>query len=379
MRPKIVHFLAIKTNESINVRASITKGQNDLIPKNEIEIIKPSNPWDNISLLGGRQYRLKLICLDKKRDEIYSKEFDSDSRGNFNFKIPLTDEIKNVEALRAYETLTYPGLDVNLGTLFPLVINDPKKIIISDFDKTLVDTKYSTTKDVYYSLTKPLDYFPTVQESVDIYKSYIAQGFHPFILSASPHFYEDPIRDWLYQNKIFTAGIFLKDYRLVFNVLQSELTTKDIKVQGLYKLNHLLDIILMTGIPDELTLMGDNFESDPLIYLTLAALLTGEIDPWALWNNVRRLESFQLNSKQNGQFLNKLYQMKSLLKHKMSQTESQNTGAPKLTIYIRKTHRDDSLKHIGFFKDIQNKIKLYDVHLKNEKIPAGQTADNIQH
>ena len=72
----------------------------------------------------------------------------------------------------------------------------------------------------------------------------------------------------MYQNKIFTAGIFLKDVRQVFSLWDGDLSPRDITHQGLYKLNQLLDIINMTDIPDELVLMGDNFESDPVIYLS---------------------------------------------------------------------------------------------------------------
>ena len=72
----------------------------------------------------------------------------------------------------------------------------------------------------------------------------------------------------------------------------------------------------MTGIPDELTLMGDNFESDPIIYLTLAKILTLNIDPWIIWNNIRDEEIFQLKKKQNSQLLNKVFQLDNLINRK---------------------------------------------------------------
>jgi hypothetical protein len=175
---------------------------------------------------------------------------------------------------------------------------------------------------------------------VNILKKAIHQGHHPFILSASPHFYEDAIRDWLYKNNIFSAGIFLKDYRQFFSFLEGDLTAKDIKGQGLYKLNHLLDILLMTGVPDELILMGDNFESDPIIYLTLAKILTMNIDPWIIWNSIKDEETFLLKRKQNSQLLNKIFQIDNLL---IRRKKDKPTRPMSIKIYIRKRSSTDRL------------------------------------
>jgi hypothetical protein len=81
----------------------------------------------------------------------------------------------------------------------------------------------------------------------------------------------------------------------------------------------------MTSLPKELVLMGDGFESDVIIYLTLFAALKRHIDPWQLWNQVRSLESFRLTNKQNSRFLSKFYQMHSLSKK----------GEVDIKIYIR--------------------------------------------
>jgi len=244
-------------------------------------------------------------------------------------------------------------------------------------------------RDVFNSLTKPLEYFPTIPNSVNILSSYIQKKFHPFILSASPHFYEDAIRDWLYKNKIYTAGIFLKDYRKVFSLFEGDLTTKDLKVQGLYKLNHLLDIILMTGIPDKLVMMGDNFESDPLIYLTFAIVLQGESDPWTVWNKVKELESFRLNPKQNSQFLNKLYQIKSMITQREEQrigkmggvegTDSGIRARPEIEIYIRKRGVDDRPKKVPkFFAEHGHLIHLYEggIQEDNNQENSNEGANN---
>ncbi len=343
-RPTIVHFLAIITEENLNIKASLTVKENVITsssPKSlatgiakEIvkEIPTPSFPIQAYKLLTGNSFRVKIIAFNAQQEVLLKKTYDSDKFGDFNIKIPLTEDRKGITALQVYEVSSEAGLDLHMGTFIPLSISNPKKIIICDFDKTLVDTKYSTTSEVYKSLTKPLSYFPTVTNSVEILKSYIEQGYHPFILSASPHFYEEAMRDWLYQNQIYTAGIFLKDYRRLLSLLELDLTPKDLKVQGLYKLNHLLDILMLTGIPEHLVLMGDNFESDPIIYLSLASLLRGNQEPWQLWNYLRKLDAFQMNKKQNAILLNKVYQIHNQLKF----WKKEHSEPVDIKIYIRK-------------------------------------------
>lgn len=306
----------------------------------DLTILTPHFPIQALRLLNAYEFTLKIVGMTKDQEEIYKKSFESDSFGNFNFKIPLTEERSRIEILQLYEVRKRPGLDLHLGTYIPLRVYSPKKIIICDFDKTLVDTKYSTTKEVYRSLTRPLEEFPTIVSSVNILKKAIHQGYHPFILSASPHFYEDAMRDWLYKNNIFSAGIFLKDYRHFFSFLEGDLTTKDLKGHGIYKLNHLLDILLMTGVPDELILMGDNFESDPVIYLTLAKILTLNIDPWIIWNSIKDESIFQLKRKQNSQLLNKIFQLNNLLNRKYKNNSKRKVL---IKIYIRKKYVEDQL------------------------------------
>lgn len=360
-RPHLVHFLAIITDDSINIKASITLKENVMAQNLDIDIPTPKFPIQALRLLNAYQFTLKIVGVSKDLKEIYKKSYESDSFGNFNFKIPLTEDRKNIEILQLYETKKKPGLELHLGTYIPNRIFSPKKIIICDFDKTLVDTKYSTTKEVYRSLTRSLEENPTVMSSVEILQRHIRIGHHPFILSASPHFYEDSIRDWLYKNNIFSAGIFLKDYRHFFSFLDGELTTKDLKLQGLYKLNHLLDILLMTGIPDELVLMGDNFESDPAIYLMLSKILMEDIDPWVIWNEVKEQDIFQLKKKQNSQFLNKIYQLDNLLIRKKKEKNNQKKIVIK--IYIRKRFPTDQLMAPQNFekqKKLLNLIEMYD-------------------
>ena len=371
-RPTLVHFLAIMTEESLNVKASMTIKENIITqatPKGfarevaqgiikgiENEIPGPRFPIQAYKLLTGNTFQAKIIGLNADQEVIYKKTFDSDKFGNLNVKIPLSEGRDGIVALQIYEVSSEPGLDLHMGTFIPLKISNPKKLIICDFDKTLVDTKYSTTSELYNSLTKPLEYFPTIPNSVDILKSYIEKGFHPFILSASPHFYEEAMRDWLYKNQIFTAGIFLKDYRRLFSLLDFDLTPKDLKIQGLYKLNHLLDILMLTGIPEELVLMGDNFESDPIIYLSLSLLLTGKHDPWQVWNYLRKLDAFQMNRKQNSILLNKVYQINSLMTQWKKTHQNKDV---EIKIYIRKKVNESKIDVPDYVKEQMNLVELY--------------------
>ncbi|GEM_PF-447029 len=379
-RPTLVHFLAIMTEENLNIKASITMKENlisghipqgfarevaqGIVREIEKELPTPRFPIQAYKLLSGSAFQIKLVGIDQNQQEVFKKNYDSDSFGNLSFKIPLSKEKAQIKALQVYEIGKEPGLELHLGTFIPLVIGNPKKIIVCDFDKTLVDTKYSTTSDVYNSLTKPLEFFPTVTNSVDILKNYIADGYHPFILSASPHFYEEAMRDWLYKNQIFTAGIFLKDYRQLFSLFELDLTPKDLKVQGLYKLNHLLDILLLTGIPNELVLMGDNFESDPIIYLSLTALLKETQDPWQLWNFLRKLDAFQMNKKQNSSLLNKIYQMSNLL----SAWKEHGQEQTKIKIYIRKKVAEDKIEVPDNLTPLLSHMELYEGLPPNEAI-----------
>lgn len=371
-RPHLVHFLSIITDEFLAIKASVTMKENSLAQGNtpmDLEKLAPSFPIQAVRLLSAYEFKMKIVGLNENHEEVYKKTFDSDSYGNFNFKIPLTEQTKDVVILQLYEVGKEPGLEIHLGTAIPLRIPEDKKLIICDFDKTLVDTRYSTTKEVYNSLTKPLETFPTLQRSVEILQDKIKDGYHPFILSASPHFYEEAMRDWLYQNHIYTAGIFLKDYRKVFSFLEADLTPKDLKIQGLYKLNHLLDILLMTGIPKELVLMGDNFESDPIIYLTMAMIIHQDQEPWKLWNIVKSQDAFQLNRKQNSQFLNKIYQLNNMIGRLPYKVD--------LKIYIRKKAQEESIKVPPSFENRLSLIELYDGKPLLAQENSGSEENNI--
>lgn len=351
-RPYLVHFMAIENDENISIKASLTL--KEIVFFHETPILDvPRYPIQALRLLNAYQFTIRVIGLDSVQRKIYQKNHESDSFGNFSFKIPKTPQTQGITHLQIFEIKKDPGIQYLLGTFIPIKIPSHSSLVISDFDKTLVDTRYSTTKEMYVSLTRPIDYFPRVPHSIKLFKDKVAQGHNPFILSASPHFYEESIRDWLYQNDIYTAGVFLKDYRNALSWGQGELTPKDLKVQGLYKLNHLIDIFLMTGIPREVVLMGDHFESDPLIYLAFASILQDKRDPWDIWRKLQRHQAFRLTKKQSSNLINKLHQLNSMLK-KVAQPV-------KLEIYIRKVEQEKELKPIpDFLNHKKHLIELYD-------------------
>ena len=352
-RPYLVHCIVINSDDTINVRASVsTKDfhENDRIVP-EIKALKPSSPFQSLGLLSRSEYRIKVVGYNKIHQPIFNKSIDSDSFGGFVFKIPARVNDEEIVSLQLFERSFRPGCLLLLGSFIPLKIETPKKIVISDFDKTLVDTRYSTPKEMYYSLSKPVDYFPSINLSINLIKEYIASSFQPFILSASPHFYENALRDWLYNNKIFTAGIFLKDYRQILSFSEGDLSPKDIKTQGFYKLNHLVNILLMTGIPEELALLGDGFESDTTIYLTIASILNKDLEPWQAWNQIKREEAFKLTSVQHTRFLNKMYQLGTLIKD--------TAHIPKVHIHIR--CKEDTKVKIGVdsLRKYESKVQYY--------------------
>lgn len=352
-RPYLVSFQAIKSDNQLSIRASVTDSYTPILKGAQD---RSSSPIQSIGLITSDEFRLKIVGLCDKNEEVFIREYDSDSFGNFDVKIPATISDQSIKSVQVYEVSYHPGLQLLLGSFIPFTIENPKKIIISDFDKTLCDTKFSTAKEMYTSLSKPLAFFPTITESVDLFKDYTQKGFQPFILSASPHFYEKAIRDWLYNHQIYAGNIFLKDYRNLFSLSEGILTTKDIKNQGFYKLNQLINILLMTGIPNELVLMGDGFESDIFIYSTLSAVLKDNIDPWKVWNMVKREKAFRLTSKQTSQFLSKFYQLGELKKQ---------VGKCEMKIYIRCTKGTmESLKnkkyHINIVQKNRDAIHYYE-------------------
>lgn len=304
-RPYLISFTAISSDNLINIRASVTKSYTPWYDSQ----YKNQSPIQSIALFKSNTFRMQIIGLNQQDKEIINREFESDTFGNFDISFANNISGQEITKLNVYEVSELKGISLHLGSFIPQKIHSPKKIIISDFDKTLCDTKYSTAKEVYQSLRRPLSYFPRIDKSVTTLKSYIENNYNPFILSASPHFYANAIRDWLYQNQIYDGNIFLKDYRSIFAISDGVLTPKDVKQQGFYKLFQLVNILNMTGVPNNLVLMGDGFESDTFIYLILVSILKDKLDPWKVWDQIKREKAFELTTKQTFHFLDKFYQL----------------------------------------------------------------------
>ena len=299
-RPFLVNFLAIRNKVDIAIKAFISDASNQSVK--DIKI-----PFKSIALIRKKAFRIKLVGLGQLNEVIFQKEYETDHYGNMEVKIPMKSNDEDIRAFHIYETSIEEGISFMLGTFYVLDINKNNKIVISDFDKTLCETRFSTMKEIYYSLNSPLDEFPPVKKSLDIVKSLMQDNYQAFVLSASPHFYEQAITDWLYKNEVHTSSVFLKDYRDFFSVSKNILSIKDVKKQGFYKLNQLVKILSMTGIPKDLVLIGDGFEADVLIYLTLFAILKDKEDSWVVWNSLKDNNVFKLTHRQHSLFLSKLY------------------------------------------------------------------------
>lgn len=313
-RPKFFNFLVIDNGSTISLRGTLLYLTKKHYFIDQAMMFDPhgSSPKQNLWQLKKDEFQLKLVAFGKSEQKLYEKVVDSDSFGHFRLSLPSYVQETKVEYLQLYEVSEFPGLELYIGSYIPEQIETRPPIVITDFDKTLVHTTYSTAKEMYYSITQPLSEYPSLEPSINIFKRYINQNYIPFVLSASPHFYEDAIVDWLYQNQIYTNHLFLKDFRRALSPFKGELTLKDIHTQGFYKLNQLVDILLICGGASKLCLMGDGFESDMTVYLTLRSLLIEKIDPLYIWKRIRNLDSFKLNKKQQSTFLNKLYQLQSL-------------------------------------------------------------------
>ena len=351
-RASLVHFLAIRTKSALNIKALFAMKENSYLKMNALKKISPRFPMQDYRLLNSCEFKVKVVAKDQYLNDLFFRYSDTDSYGALKLKITESQDLKNIYLLQIYEIGKQPGLEILLGSYLPVVIDGKKKLVICDFDKTLVHTRYSKPREIYNSLVSPIDKFPTLKESVEILKKFISMEHHPFILSASPHFYEEAMRDWLHAHDIFNASIFLKDYRKIISFTERELSPKDIRYQGTYKFNHLLDIILMTDIPDEIVLMGDNFESDPLIYLAFWELLKKNTEASILWKKLKKYDTFKLNSKQNSILLNKLYLLNNVIK--------KSTKEVSIKILIRKKGYEKELKVPELFKMGMRDVELFE-------------------
>ena len=339
-RPYLVNFSAIASDNRISIKAHITNSITAILAKRSKN--PNSSPIQSIKLFSKKSFRIKVQGLSEENTVIFDRDYDTDDYGIFELAISQVVNSQSIKNLRLFEIQSFDGVFIHLGSIIPMEIKSPKKIVISDFDKTLVETRYSSLKEVYYSLNRPLNYFPTIEPSIKILREYIEQEYQPFILSASPHFYENAIRDWLYQHKIFAGSIFLKDYRDFISIFNGDLSRKDLKRHGYYKLNQLTEILLMTGLPKKLVLIGDGFESDTFIYLTLRSLIIDRTDPWKLWKSIKHHSIFNLNNKQDSNFLTKFYRLSELCRMARD-TE--------VEIFIRTTKDNDAEVKIKTFNN----------------------------
>ncbi len=353
--PYLVNFIAIDSNDerktiSIRTSLSVKKIEDSIQSVNEIGKRALSAPLRSLRLLKSKRFQIHIVARDKEQQSLFQKNFDSDRFGNFDIIIPNHVDDEKIVSLQIDE-ISNPLKNTDLGKHQPLIIPNPKKMVISDFDKTLVQTAYSNPKEIIDSLRKPICDFPTIESGISIFKKYIDEGHTPFILSSSPHFYEKAIREWLQQQNLKEVGVFLKDYRRVFSFKERVLTPKDLSSHGFYKLNHLLNILLMTGIPSEISLIGDNYEADMIIYLTLAAILRKEIEPHRAWNLLRATKEFKLNFRQNSKLIGKFSLLSSML--------LQSSTNPKVKIHIRNPEGRDIKIKIPF---LQKQAKLINFH-----------------
>lgn len=301
--PKLQHFSAIARGKSLQLRGSVVSSRE----KNSDREVMAEAPIQNLLALFAKKWRVKIECFSKSQNMLDCIEVDTDSFGLISHKISRTYGVEKVYSLRVYEISERHGIEYFMGGFLVQEISDHHRVVVCDFDKTLVHTRYHTAKEIYHSLNRPLHYFPTLTQGLNILHSHIEREFFPVILSSSPHFYEKAIRDWLYQHKVFAGHIVLKDYRSLFSYSEGFYSPKDLKHQGFHKLYQLLQLIKLVGVPKELSLIGDGFESDELIYLILSSVLKRTIEPWALWNYIKSMKAFSFTTKQSVIFLDLLY------------------------------------------------------------------------
>lgn len=354
-RPRLVHFLSVVTDRAVALRASVAMGENRFFRR------RPASraPIRALGLLGSRRFVMRAVGLDGEGRPVLEDVFESDPLGSFRLRIPLGGDAAgpgpgDIKSFQIFETGAAPGLEFHLGTFKPVLLRSPGRVVICDFDRTLLETEYSTPGAIYRSLTRPMGAFAPLENSLGIIRSRIDRGFSAFIVSSSPHFYEEAIRDWLRARGIHPAGIFLKDYRRVLSVLDPSLTAKDIASQGAYKLGQLIDVLLMTDVPDELVLIGDNFESDPAIYLTVAMLLHGDHEPWHIWNRLKERDSFRLNRRQDADVLSRLHLLGDLIDR-----SGKEGRTARVKIHIRRRGDERDLDLPGFFR---RRIDLVELH-----------------
>lgn len=302
---KLLSLNCFVTKNSIKLKGLIHRHNDDMIKK-----AKGDSPLSSLFNFASSPIKIKIELIDEDGKMAHAFETYTDRFGNISCTLP---SIKNRSLSNIKLYSTYPIYSF-LGEITPQQIGRHEKIVICDFDKTLVDTKYSNIKDIVKSLTKPIAQYPAVDSSIELLSNLIAKKYHPFIVSASPHFYELAIRRWLDTAKIPQCPITLKNYRDIFSLWHERLSFKDIKIHGNYKLHSILDILIMTGIPKNLVLIGDSSETDAEIYLLVKEILTSDSSAWELWQRLKDKKCFLLTARQSSQIIRKINLLKSKIK-----------------------------------------------------------------
>lgn len=315
-RPRLLHFFALDTTKHLCIRGVIYFVYSPFLG---IKKKSPSlRPWASLNLFARKNFHITVEGYDQHHQLCLQEKVRSDSFGLIEARFEKeVSQGPQIEYLKIYEESSLGGLRLFLGEYQVINFQESPKVIISDLDKTLIETSFSGMKDLYLSLSKPLEYFETISSGVKRLRRYRDHGYHPFVLSASPHFYDHTIRTWLKQQGIGDIPIMLKDYRHFISLSRGFLVRKDILTQGFYKLDQLLTLIWLGGVPEDLILLGDVYESDPFTYLTLAKILheVHSINSARnLWEEIRRFRDFHPTRKQTGLFLNKLYQISQQIK-----------------------------------------------------------------
>jgi len=289
-RPELIQGLFFKKDSELYLSLKIAA----TLERDYKEYLRPISNWP---MLLPRTYQLMIRFFDGTQEIADSK---LELTTNLYGEIKITTLLPNnkISSLKIYEVGSDPGISFYIGLYQINEITPKTKLIITDFDKTLIKTKYKTTSEIIRALTNRLTIFDRIESTYHKIKNEMQEKTTTLVLlSASPHFYAKPIKDWLKVNWLGEAAIILKDAREVLFHYKSNLSFKDLRLQGFYKLNALLDLVNLIGLPDEISLYGDAEESDPQIYSIFAEICKGN-NAYSLMNLINNERSFQLTLKQ---------------------------------------------------------------------------------
>jgi len=255
-------------------------------------------PKDAFLSLTHKDFHLKITITDtdQKQQDFF---FQTSPYGDFSLKLPYFSLCQSIDVF-IQENDNY----IFLEKILPINLPSPLNFIFCDFDQTLIETKFKTLKELYRALKTSLNSFSTIYSSVELFRSY--SHYYSFILSASPYFFHDLIKNWLKNQDIFPNKILLKDFRKILS-LKEELSFKDFKDQAYYKISKILHIILLYGYPQNLVLIGDSIESDLLIYSIIKKILSFDSDHKILFDEI--FSTIKLTTKQKTDLSEKILEL----------------------------------------------------------------------